>query len=54
MTQSQRERCEAEIEDPDSDPLTRRQVAKPWTIHTLSALVAMIATAWTLFLQYLS
>ncbi|KAH7150361.1 major facilitator superfamily domain-containing protein [Dactylonectria estremocensis] len=45
MTRAERERREGDIEDPDSDPLTRRGVFKPWTIYTLSALVAMIATA---------
>jgi hypothetical protein len=53
MTRKQREIREADIEDRDSDPLTRRNVYKPWTIYTLSALVCMIATGWTLFFVYL-
>ncbi|KAK7427002.1 hypothetical protein QQZ08_006429 [Neonectria magnoliae] len=51
MILKERERREGDIVDRDSDPLTRRRVAKPWTIWTLSALVAMIATSWTLFLK---
>ncbi|KAK7413858.1 hypothetical protein QQX98_007275 [Neonectria punicea] len=54
MTRKERERREGDIVDRDIDPLTKRRVAKPWTIWTLSALVAMIATSWTLFLKYLS
>ncbi|RSL62711.1 hypothetical protein CEP53_004678 [Fusarium sp. AF-6] len=54
MTRKERERREGDITDRDSDPLTKRRVFKPWTIYTLSALVAMIATSWTLFLKYLS
>lgn len=54
MTRAQREAREAEIEDRDSDPLTRRNVYKPMTIYTLSALVCMVVTGWTLFIVYLS
>ncbi|KAL0942045.1 MFS transporter [Colletotrichum truncatum] len=53
LTRNKREAIEAEIVDRDSHPLTKREVKKPWTIYTLSMLVAMIATAWTLFIKYL-
>lgn len=53
MTRAEREACEAEIEDRDADPLTRRNVYKPWTIYTISILSCMIITGWTLFFVYL-
>lgn len=53
MTRKQREAREAAIVDPDADPLTKRE-AKPWfTWTTLGLLVAMIVTAWTVFMLYL-
>ncbi|OBR09642.1 MFS transporter [Colletotrichum higginsianum IMI 349063] len=45
LTRDRRERLEAEIEDRDIHPLTKREVRKPWVIYTLLILVAMIATA---------
>lgn len=55
MTRAQREAAEAEVEEDEraTHPLTKRSVYKPWTIYTLSALVAMVITGWTLFIKYL-
>lgn len=55
MTRARRELREGDIEDHERDahPLTRRNVYKPWTIYTLSALFCMIVTGWTLFIKYL-
>ncbi|KLP21969.1 uncharacterized protein LW94_14180 [Fusarium fujikuroi] len=53
MTRVQREAKEAVIEDCDADPLTRRR-SKPWfTALTFGLLVAIIASAWAVFLKYL-
>lgn len=54
MTRKQREAREAAIVDRDADPLTKREV-KPWfTWLTLGLLIAMIVTAWTIFMLYLA
>ncbi|KAH6949447.1 hypothetical protein HG530_014505 [Fusarium avenaceum] len=53
MTRVQREAREATIEDRNADPLTRRR-PKPWfTAMTFGLLVAIIASAWVVFLKYL-
>ncbi|KAF5681395.1 major facilitator superfamily transporter [Fusarium denticulatum] len=53
MTRVQREAIEVTIEDRDANPLTRRR-SKPWfTALTFGLLVAMVATAWVVFLRYL-
>lgn len=54
MTRAQREAAEADIADRESHPLTKRGVNKGMTIYVLTALVAMVATGWTLFLKYLA
>ncbi|KAF7551906.1 hypothetical protein G7Z17_g4684 [Cylindrodendrum hubeiense] len=53
LTRKRREAREADIIDPNSDPLTRRTPVKWVTIVTLCLLVAVVATAWTLFIRYL-
>ncbi|KAF7557483.1 hypothetical protein G7Z17_g725 [Cylindrodendrum hubeiense] len=51
MTLKQREAREAEIVDRDADPLTKR-TSKPWfTIMTFGLLIAIIASAWAVFLS---
>lgn len=53
MTRRQREAREAEITDREGDPLTKRTV-KPWfTTLTFGLLVAIVASAWAVFLRYL-
>ncbi|KAF5539797.1 major facilitator superfamily transporter [Fusarium napiforme] len=53
MTRVQREAIEVTIEDRDANPLTRRR-SKPWfTALTFGLLVAMVASAWVVFLRYL-
>lgn len=53
MTRKQREAREAQVVSRDTDPLTKRE-AKPWfTWMTLGLLVAMVATAWAVFMVYL-
>ncbi|PNP79320.1 hypothetical protein FNYG_07396 [Fusarium nygamai] len=53
MTRVQREAIEATIDDRDANPLTRRR-SKPWfTALAFGLLVAMVATAWAVFLRYL-
>lgn len=53
MTRLQREAKEAMIEDRNADPLTRRN-SSPWfTALTFGLLVAIIASAWAVFLKYL-
>ncbi|KAI9150552.1 Major facilitator superfamily domain-containing protein [Paramyrothecium foliicola] len=53
MTLKQRAAREAQIVDRDSDPLTRR-TSKPWfTALTFGLLIAIIASAWAVFLRYL-
>ena len=53
MTRVKRETIEATIENRDVHPLTRRTSKLWFTILTFSLLVAMIATAWAVFLRYL-
>lgn len=53
MTRKQRQAREAAVVDPATDPLTKREV-KPWfTALTFALLVAIVASAWTVFLVYL-
>lgn len=53
MTLKQRQAREAAVVDPATDPLTKREV-KPWfTALTFALLVAMIVSAWAVFMTYL-
>lgn len=53
MTRKQRQTKEAEIVDPATDPLTKREV-KPWfTALTFALLVGIVASAWAVFMVYL-
>jgi ABC-type Fe3+ transport system permease subunit len=49
----EREAREALIEDKSADPLTRRETKAWFTTFTFSLLVAIIASAWAVFLRYL-
>ncbi|KAL2204072.1 MFS general substrate transporter [Sarocladium strictum] len=49
----EREAREALIEDKSADPLTRRETKAWFTTLTFSLLVAIIASAWAVFLRYL-
>ncbi|KAH7376370.1 major facilitator superfamily domain-containing protein [Plectosphaerella cucumerina] len=53
LTRRRREEREAAIVDRDSDPLTRRTVSKWFTMVTFGLLVAIVASAWAVFLRYL-
>lgn len=53
MTRRQREAREALIVDRDSDLLTRRTSKNWFTALTFSLLVAIIASAWAVFIFYL-
>lgn len=53
MTRHQRQAREALIADRDLDPLTRR-TSKGWfTTLTFSLLIAIVASAWAVFIRYL-
>lgn len=53
MTRKQRQAREAQIVDPTTDPLTKRE-AKPWfTALTFALLVGIVASAWAVFMVYL-
>lgn len=52
-TKTQREKREAEIEDPVADPLTRRTVVRAVTYSGLGLLCAVVVTAWVVFVKYL-
>ncbi|WQF88900.1 Putative major facilitator superfamily, MFS transporter superfamily [Colletotrichum destructivum] len=53
MTRSQRQAREAQIVDRQADPLTRR-TSKTWfTVLTFGLLVAIVASAWAVFVRYL-
>lgn len=53
MTRNQRQAREAQIEDRQADPLTRRTSKKWFTTLTFGLLIAIIASAWAVFLRYL-
>lgn len=53
LTLKQREAREKEIDDPTSDPLTRRQHFKTVTYAGLGLLASIIITAWVVFIRYL-
>lgn len=53
MTRVQREAKEATIVDRNVDPLTRRRPKAWFTTLTFGLLVAIIASAWAVFLKYL-
>lgn len=53
MTKKQREKREPGIEDPATDPLTRRTVLSAVTYGELGLLAAMVVTAWAVFVKYL-
>jgi hypothetical protein len=53
MTRVQREAREATIEDRNVDPLTLRRPMPWFTAMTFGLLVAIIASAWAVFLKYL-
>lgn len=54
MTRKQRERRESEIVDEMLDPLTRRNTNRAVTIAALASLLAIIITAWVLFITHLA
>ena len=53
MTLKQREASEKTINNPASDPLTRRQHFKAVTYAGLALLISIIITAWVIFIRYL-
>lgn len=53
MTKKRRESKLAVIQDPDSDPLTRRTVKEWVTWSGIGLLAAMLVTAWVVFFNYL-
>lgn len=53
MTRKQREAREAQIVDREADPLTRRTSKKWFTTLTFGLLLAIIASAWAVFVRYL-
>lgn len=53
LTRKRRETREAQIVDKEADPLTRR-TSKPWfTALTFGLLIAIISSAWAVFVRYL-
>lgn len=53
MTRSQREARDAQVVDRQADPLTRRTSEKRFTAVTFGLLVAIVASAWAVFVRYL-
>lgn len=53
LTRKQRQAKEALIMDRQADPLTRRTSKKWFTTLTFGLLVAIIASAWAVFVRYL-
>ncbi|KAF4837236.1 Major facilitator superfamily domain-containing protein 1 [Colletotrichum tropicale] len=53
MTRKQREARESQIVDKEADPLTRRTSKKWFTTLTSGLLLAIIASAWAVFVRYL-
>ncbi|KAF6821766.1 major facilitator superfamily transporter [Colletotrichum plurivorum] len=53
MTRKQREAREAQVVDRQADPLTRRTSKKWFTAVTFGLLVAIVASAWAVFVRYL-
>ncbi|KAK4054172.1 hypothetical protein OIV83_001198 [Microbotryomycetes sp. JL201] len=55
MTMSEKARVdrEAEIENAQEDPLTRRTVSSAWTWYGTGMLAAMVITGWVIFIYYL-
>lgn len=53
MTRKAREKREAQIEKPETDPLTKRESFKSVTYAGLGLLASIIITAWVVFIRYL-
>jgi hypothetical protein len=53
MTKKQRERREQDIQNPETDSLTKRIVKTLMTYSALGLFCAMVMTAWVVFVKYL-